>query len=263
MQKTIPATDRGLAYGHGVFETMELRAGHLPHWPRHWQRLVEGCRRLGLPAPDRDRLETALLTDAPALGRHVLKLVLTAGDGGRGYRAPSKITPRWIVSLHPWPTYPATYAEQGVALRHCRTRLPIDSALAGIKHLNRLHQVLARAEWDDEAIAEGLLSDTDGWVVEGTMSNVFWIEGDTLRTPDLSRCGVAGIMRARILDWAAAQGIVTRIEVLAPARLQSAEGLFVCNSVIGLWPVRRLENHDMQIPSLMRELSQAVQEGAC
>lgn len=259
----LSANDRGLAYGHGLFETLELREGQLPHWPRHWRRLAEGCRRLGLPVPDRDALGGALLAEGPASGRHVLKLILTAGTGGRGYRPPPVIEPVRVVSRHPWPIYPESHTEHGVIVRHCRTRLPVDPLLAGLKHLNRLHQVLARAEWQDEGIAEGLMSDADGQVIEGTMSNVFWIEDGTLLTPDLGRCGVAGIMRERILDWASATGIETLIEPLAPDRLRQADGLFICNSVIGLWPVRRLDNHEMRIPSLMRELLQAVRERAC
>lgn len=264
MERCAPVSDRGLAYGHGIFETLEATDGRLPHWPRHWRRLTEGCRRLHLRVPVEAELLSELQQAIPADGRHVVKLVYTAGDGERGYRMPSAQTPRLLSEVRPWPAHPASHALKGVAVRLCRTRLPYDPHLAGIKHLNRLHQVLARAEWDDDAIAEGLLTDSDGHLIEGTMSNLFWIEGDRLLTPALGRCGVAGIMRERILDWAQTNAVETSIETLEPERLLRADGALLCNSLIGIWPVRRIETQDMPpFPPLIGTLCRAVREGTC
>ncbi|AOV16962.1 aminodeoxychorismate lyase [Acidihalobacter aeolianus] len=264
LDSCVPISDRGLAYGHGVFETLEARDGQLPHWPRHWRRLTEGCRRLHLHMPMETELLPELLRASPPDGRHVVKLVYTAGDGERGYRIPSELTPRLLIDIRPWPIYPSSHTLKGVAVRLCHTRLPDDPALAGIKHLNRLHQVLARAEWDDDTIVEGLLADSNGNLVEGSMSNLFWIEGDRLLTPDLDRCGVAGIMRERILDWARANAVETSIETLEPERLHQADGALLCNSLIGIWPVRRIETQDMPpFPPLIGTLCRAVREGTC
>lgn len=256
----MPVDDRGLAYGHGVFETIEIVAGALPHWERHWRRLALGCARLGLAAPN----EALVRGEAECLvadrERAVLKLVLTAGSGGAGYGLPDGATPRRILCVRGWPE--RTVPAEGVALRLCRTRLPFDARLAGIKHLNRLHSVLARAEWRDE-YAEGLLCDPEGNIVEGTMSNVFWIEDDKLLTPDLSRCGVAGIMRERIIDWAGRQGQRVRAEVCSPSRLLAADGAFVCNSLIGLWPAASLDGQRLPRADLIDELGAAVRAGDC
>ena len=238
----IPADDRGLAYGHGVFETLEIAAGALPHWDRHWRRLCLGCSRFGLAEPDEALVRGEAERLAAGLERAVLKLMLTAGSGGAGYGVPDGATPRRILCVRDWPQ--RTVSAEGVALRLCRTRLPFDAQLAGIKHLNRLHSVLARAEWRDE-YAEGLLCDPEGCIVEGTMSNVFWVEGDTLLTPDLSRCGVAGIMRERIFDWAKDHGVAVRTEACPPERLRRADAVFVCNSLIGVWPAARLDDHSL------------------
>ena len=172
--EALPATDRGLQYGDGLFETLALRAGRIVLLKQHLDRLQEGCERLGMAMPDRELLRRELSAAASDQSDAVLKLMLTRGSGGRGYRPPSEAKPRRILFLHPWPSYPAAWGEQGIRLHLCRTRLAHQPQLAGIKHLNRLEQVLARAEWDEaDGFQEGLMLDLDGAVVEGTMSNVF------------------------------------------------------------------------------------------
>lgn len=255
----VPVEDRGLAYGHGVFETIEIADGKLPHWERHWRRLALGCDRLGLAEPDEALLRGEAGQLAAGHRRAVLKLMLTAGSGA-GYRLADGTPQRRILCVRGWPQ--RKVPAEGVALRLCRTRLPFDPALAGIKHLNRLHSVLARAEWGDE-FAEGLLCDPDGSVVEGTMSNVFWVEGDTLLTPDLSRCGVAGIMRERILDWAEGRTLSVRTEACPPERLRRADAVFVCNSLIGVWPAARIDDHPLPRAAVLDRLSAAVRAGDC
>jgi 4-amino-4-deoxychorismate lyase len=150
---------------------------------------------------------------------------------------PDQARPTRIVQLHEWPNYPASCTERGIKTRICRTRLGHNASLAGIKHLNRLEQVLARQEWNDPNIMEGLMLDSDRNLVEGTMSNVFMVKDAVLMTPDLQRCGVAGIMRARVLEMAAENSIVTRVQRVDQAALHQADEVFVCNSLMGVWPV--------------------------
>ncbi len=233
--------DRGLHYGDGLFETLAVVQGQPQHWERHYQRLRRGCERLHLPLPE----ETLLRAEAAELcagrDRAVLKLILTRGPGNRGYRFPEVTTPTRIFSLYPWPEYPESYREAGVKVRICAIRLARNPALAGIKHLNRLEQVLARNEWVDPEIAEGLMLDTEGYVIEGTMTNLFLVQEGILITPDLSQCGVCGIMRERILETAAHFGIPTRIQPIRLDDLYVAEEAFVCNSIIGIWPIRHIQ----------------------
>jgi 4-amino-4-deoxychorismate lyase len=237
----IPASDRGLLYGDGVFETIAISDGRPQHWPRHMHRLHAGCARLGIQP-----LESALLAaEAESIindtDHGVLKLIVTRGSGGRGYRVPEAVACTRIMQLHPWPDYPAACSQEGVRIRLCETRLGRNPALAGIKHLNRLEQVLARQEWDDADIREGLLLDTDGSLVEGTMSNVFIISDGVLMTPDLSQCGVAGIMRTLVLELAEQQGLDPRIVPVGQEALVRADEVFLTNSLIGIWPVIALD----------------------
>lgn len=239
---SIPADDRGFAYGDGVFRTLAVRAGKAPLWDRHYAKLAADCRALAITPP----AETLLLEDL----RHItarmtdcaLKITVTRGSGGRGYAMPKTVNPRRIAAASPLPDYPAEYATHGVSVRYCRQRLALQPVLAGVKHLNRLENVLARAEWQDPSIAEGLLLDTDGAVIEGTRCNLFLVErGNVLITPDLARCGVAGVTRDAVIELAAKNGMACRIETVSRERLEAADEVLLVNSLIGVWPVSRIE----------------------
>jgi 4-amino-4-deoxychorismate lyase len=265
--RAISPLDRGLAYGDGLFETLAVVDGRPRRLDRHLRRLAEGCRRLGLPTPDLTVLaaEGARLAAGVGAERAVWKLLLTRGVGGRGYRPPVPATATRISLLFPWPDFPAANTEAGVTVRLCTTRLAGNPALAGLKHLNRLEQVLARAEWDDPAVAEGLMADEAGRIVEGTMSNLFWVRDGRLLTPDLARCGVAGIARAVVLEEAAALGCPATVGEVTAAGLQAASEAFLCNSLIGAWPIRRLlaplggeMGRDLPVGPLTRRLQAAL-----
>ncbi len=228
--------DRGLAYGDGLFETIAVRSGKPLLLDRHLQRLTEGCRRLAL-AVDPDLVRGEMQAYAEAMREGVLKLILTRGDSLRGYTADPVARARRILQGSALPAYPAAHAEQGVRLFPCATRLSEQPLLAGLKHLNRLEQVLARAEWRDSEHAEGLMLDGMGRVIEGVFSNLFLVSLGGLFTAGLSRCGVAGVMRAEILAQAAAQGIPVQVVDISLEQLQQADEVFVCNSVYGIWPV--------------------------
>jgi 4-amino-4-deoxychorismate lyase len=170
-----------------------------------------------------------------------IRITVTRGSGGRGYALPGNVTPRRIVAASPIPEYPADQAIRGVKVRYCEQRLALQPRLAGIKHLNRLENVLARAEWHDPAIAEGLLLDVDGCVIEGTRCNLFLMEKGVLVTPDLSRCGVAGVTRDAVIEQAERHDIPCRVEPVSCERLQAADEILLVNSLIGVWPVAVLE----------------------
>ncbi|WP_240454133.1 aminodeoxychorismate lyase [Halomonas sp. NO4] len=232
----LPLDDRGLAYGDGLFETVLLRDGRPQLWDAHLARLARGCHVLGIPLPAEHDL-AAPLAEAPT-GLAVLKLVVTRGSGGRGYRPPAVPEPRlaWQVTAFA-PDRDAW--RDGVRVRHCRLRLGLQPRLAGLKHLGRLENVLARAEWDDPAIAEGLLCDSDGVLVEATAMNLFWQRGGRLETPRLDRCGVAGTLRDALGERLAIAEVAAGPDVLC-----EAEAAWVGNSVQGLWPLTRLDDSD-------------------
>ena len=262
----INVLDRGLQYGDGLFETITVANGQPLLWERHLERLSAGCRKLGIPEVDAALLsqEAKLICSGQSLS--VLKIIITRGIGGRGYRAQqgnSRINvsaPTRILSIHPWPSYPERFSTCGITLRLCSTRLGINPALAGIKHLNRLEQVIARSEWDDPDIAEGLMLDSAGYVIEGTISNLFIVKNDQLITPDLSGSGVDGVMRGLILEIAAALSISTGISSFGIDIVKEADEIFLCNSLIRIWPVCHFDGNSYPHGAITQRIAQELKK---
>ncbi len=241
---SISASDRGLMYGDGVFRTLLMRQGKPVLWQQHYNKLQHDCAAIGIKCPPVQLLasdmEQLTQSHAEAKTDGIAKIIITRGYATRGYAPAANPQLTRILSFSPTPIYPETYASQGISAHICKLRLGHQSRLAGIKHLNRLENVLAAAEWNDEKIAEGILLDGEGHVIEGTRSNLFLVRNGKLYTPDLSRCGVAGLQRDRVIDYAKQQRIVCKISDLMMDDLLSADEVFLVNSVIGLWPVREM-----------------------
>lgn len=233
---TVAANDRGLAFGDGLFETVLVHDGRPVLLDAHLRRLALGCTKLDISLDEnlvRRDIDKIFSIFKPQ--NAVLKLLYTRGAGGRGYR-PAALDPTRIVSLHPSPPAPPPAINAFV----CRQRLALQPALAGIKHLNRLEQILASREWPDDDHHEGLMLSTLGAAIEGTRSNLFVALQDRWLTPDLSECGIDGVMRTHLLQCWQGKAEVTRLgleEVLA------ADELLFCNSVTGIMPVATLR-HD-------------------
>lgn len=232
----VSALDRGLAYGDGVFETMRAIDGTAPLWARHMARLREGCERFGLPAPDID----VLAAESGRVARHVpdcvVKIILTRGTGERGYAPPANAAATRVVSAFPTPVPPPDWYREGIRVRCCALRLAVQPKLAGIKHLNRLEQVLARAEWSDADVVEGLLFDRADNLVCATAANVFVGMGDTLLTPPVDVCGVAGVLRGALLEAMPH----AQVKAMTKEDLMQADEIFLTSSVRGVLPVRML-----------------------
>jgi 4-amino-4-deoxychorismate lyase len=229
--EAVPADDRGLAYGDGLFETMRVQRGAIPWWDAHWARLAHGAVRLGLALPDAAQVRAevhALLDDA---GDGVLKMLVTRGSGARGYAPPGETTPTWMLSLHSVPGS----MPRGLHLHWCDVRLAEQPALAGLKHCNRLEQVLARREAIAAGADEGLMRDIAGDVVSATSANLFVLEGGAWHTPPVDRCGVAGICRAHLLP-----ALLARETRLTPEDVERADAVFLCNAVRGILGIARV-----------------------
>jgi len=250
----ILASDRGLQYGDGLFETLEVFNGRPLFFNLHFQRLQQGCQRLQIPCPDSSLLRQESQRLIAEATRAVLKILITRGSGGRGYRQPVPIEPTRLLSLHPYPGYHESFYTQGVIARVCQQRLSMNPALAGIKHLNRLEQVLARAEWNDDFVQEGLMLDTLDNVIEGTMSNLFFAKDGCLFTADLTQCGINGIVRQLLIELAEQNDMAVCIKSYGLDELLSADELFVCNSVIGLWPIRQLAGRSCSVGPITQRL---------
>ena len=252
----IDISDRGFQYGDGLFETIEVCQGKPLFFQQHLNRLFKGCETLRIPPPERSLLESEAGQLASTVQSAVLKLIVTRGSGGRGYRQPNPILPTRVFSLHPLPEYPPDFQANGIVTRFCEQRLAHNSGLAGIKHMNRLEQILARAEWNDDSIQEGLMLDYEDHVIEGTMSNLFWVKDGMLHAPNLSYCGIRGILRELVIKFAVDHNIGLLEKQFDKQSVLDADEIFVTNSVIGIWPVKQLNEQCFKVGRITRYMQQ-------
>jgi 4-amino-4-deoxychorismate lyase len=238
----VSALERGLHYGDGLFETIACVGGRAHFLSLHLARLQRGCGRLQIPFGQFDTLRSEIEALAAPVSRAIVKVLVTRGPAlERGYRVTGGEEATRVTLRYPWPEADPAQAQAGVRVRLAALRLAENPLLAGLKHLNRLEQVLARHEWSDAGIAEALMLDVSGNLVSGVMSNVFLVQNGRLRTALVDRCGVAGVMREVVMREAPAAGIVLEETRLRPDDLLQASEVFLTSALIGIRPVRALE----------------------
>ena len=235
-----PADDRGLHYGDGVFETLRLNdSGAIPLWAFHHLRLNDGFKRLRFSEALMRDVQDALvsLPLVPSPDALAAKVIVTRGGGPRGYAASS--TRANVLFQHfSAPLWGRERNPDGLCVGINPVRLAQQPLLAGIKHLNRLEQVLAREAFADDW-QESVMMDAEGNVIEGCMSNLIVIKNGKFLTPDLSLCGVRGVVR----EWLKSE--VELVEQrMSLQQLISADGVVFCNSLAGFQPVRCLVGDD-------------------
>lgn len=257
----VSAADRGLQYGDGVFETIACVGTHAVFIEQHLKRMEHGARKLDIAFPDRELFlhDIHRLLKNSGDNKSIIKLLLTRGQGKRGYRYEQSQLPTRVGMLSDWPEYVEQWNRQGIKSRFCTTSASINPQLAGIKSLNRLENVLACNELGGE-YDEGFLCDIDGNVIEGTISNVFAVIDNVLVTPDLSRCGIRGIMREQVLASAYESGISVNIINLSRETLMNSQEIFICNSVVGLCVVKQLEQQRFNNHTMTESIKRALGE---
>lgn len=244
-------------YGDGVFETILSCHANMPLWAYHYERLASGCERLNIPAPHEVLLLEQIQPHLQANRHEVIKIVVTRGEGPRGYRCTGPLSPNVVISLSERPFRSLEYWQSGISVFACETRLAKQPALAGLKHLNRLEQVLAAQEWTDD-YQEGLMCDGEDNVIETTSHNLFCVKGGCLYTPDLASAGVAGIMRRYVIELASQMDIPVYIENVKSTTIADMDEVFVTNSIDGIWPVKQIADWRFEIGGITRDLQARV-----
>lgn len=247
----VSVNDRGLQFADGLFETIAVFGGQPRFWQGHMDRLQAGCERLGITATPQAVLLRDLKTVSAGLQRCVVKIILTRGRSGRGYAADPGAEANRIVWSEPWPAEEGDPATRGIQARICDLRLGMQPVLAGLGHLNRLERVMARSEWDDSSIREGILLDREDHIISGISSNVFLVYSGRLLTPRLDRCGTRGVMRAAILTAFRERCEQRRLML---DMLPEAEEVFLCNSIRGVYPVTRIGHWEYDIGPVTRDV---------
>lgn len=258
---SIGVADRGLSYGDGIFETILLVDGKLHFLQAHFQRMKHGCDVLDIRLPEEKWWLNEITQLTGQQKNAVIKLIVTRGEGGRGYLTSPDQQPTCIISLYALPA-DLDRKHEGITCGIAQHPLVINPTLAGVKHLNRLDQVIARNEWKNKEIDEVLMCDLEGNLVEGSSSNLFLVKNKTLITSPTKRCAVAGVVRQAVIEWAKKHSINTSRETVSASDLQNIEEVFVCNSIWGVVPVLRLLNHqnDVLFTSKKGEVTELMQK---
>ncbi|TVP15954.1 aminodeoxychorismate lyase [Shewanella sp. KCT] len=242
---SVSAFDRGLAYGDGLFATMRCRGAEVLFLESHLLRLAQGAHRLGFPLPDsaalREQIAKACEQGAKQFSQdYCLKLLVSRGSGGRGYMPPQTPAPTCVLSLHDIPAHYRQWQAAGIKLQLSPVTLGQQPLLAGMKHLNRLEQVLIRTHKLDDGFDDWLVCDTAGNIIEAAMANLFFIKGRTIVTPSLDQAGVAGMMREQLLLWFVESGFTLEVRRVSPNELAHFDHVLASNSLFGAVPVTNI-----------------------
>jgi 4-amino-4-deoxychorismate lyase len=253
---TVPVDDRGLQYGDGLFETMLIRRGGVRFLEAHLARLSLGCARLAIPLDVGATLRNEIRAAASAHELAVLKLLVTRGSGPRGYAPRAGMIPRRVMTVV---ASTANDRDAGVRLRVAQLTVNDNPALAGIKHLNRLENVLAAREAQHAECFDSLLLDRSGFLVGGTMCNVFLVLGESVVTPPVDRAGVAGVMRSVVLRECATLRLRAEVRPLAAAELLAADEIFLTNARLGVVYARSVGEHVVPMNAIATRLAAHIE----
>jgi 4-amino-4-deoxychorismate lyase len=249
---------RGLHYGDGVFRTALVFEGRVVDLDRHIEKLVSDAGQISLSPTGAKACRGEIQALAAGHASAVAKMVLWRRSEQRGYRPSTTDTERLLLidELRP---LPAIAWQSGIEVQRSAVTLAQQPLLAGIKHLGRMEQVLASAQLRRN-VTEAIQCDASGRPIGGTRSNLFWVRAGDLYTPRLSACGVAGVMRQKVLEIAQMLRIPWRIGDFEWCDFEAADEAFLTNSLIGIWPVRACDRRKWRAPgavtrALMQKLS--------
>lgn len=242
----VETSDRALQFGDGCFTTALIVDGNVMRLADHLQRLREGCERLGIAFSHWQALTEEMSTVAQEWSRGVLKVILSRGSGGRGYAISGCDSPLRIVSASAYPSHYDQWRVSGIRLHSCPLRLGINPALAGIKHLNRLEQVMIRRFIDECGADEALVLDHQQRVVECCTANIFWRKGEEWLTPRVDEAGVDGTMRRYLIRLLSEWGYPCHQVFAGPQEVLAADEVFICNALMPVIPVIGID--DIRFP---------------
>lgn len=236
-QDQLAVSDRATQFGDGSFTTARIVDGNICHLEAHLQRLQVACEKLRIAFSHWSTLRQEMTMLATGHDSGVLKVIISRGSGGRGYSAMNCQAATRILSVSAYPAYYSQWRKQGITLTLSPIPLGRNPYLAGLKHLNRLEQVLIRSHLEQTDADEALVLDSEGWVTECCAANLFWRKGNVVYTPRLDQAGVNGIMRQfciRLLAQSSYQ--LVEVQASLEESLQADE-MVICNALMPVMPV--------------------------
>lgn len=249
---SISTHDRGLNYGDGFFTTAMVTDGQVEHWAYHRTRLIECAQRLAFPALEFTALESHITQQVASQAQAVVKIVVTRGEGGRGYAPPSECNLNIIVSVLAYPDHYNSLTDSGISLAISPIKLAVQPHLAGLKTLNRLEQVLIKNALQTQHSDDALVLDYNNNVIETSAANIFAIKNNKVFSPRLDECGIKGVFLQSLCDK-----LTVEFKTVSVDDLTQADAIFVCNSLMKIVPVKSIGEHCFDIAhsqSLLNEL---------
>jgi len=248
--------DRAVQYGDGVFETIAVKKNSLEFWNEHYKRLKKGCKVLKIKCPSKLLLKKEInkFLRKVKKKKFILKIIISRGEGGRGYNPPKNMKPTRIFGIYDWPNYSEKNYKKGIELGVCKTRISKQPVLSQIKHLNKLEQIIARSEWQSKKISESIMLDFDENVIEGTMSNIFGVKKNIFYTPILKNSGIEGVMKGVVIKLLKRKKKKFKEKKIQLKELLKFEEVFICNSIFGIWPVVKILRKKFVIGDKTKEI---------
>jgi len=250
--------DRAFQYGDGIFRTFVVHNKKVLHWKHHYKKIVEDCLAIKITPPK----EKDLLSDIHSLfkskKKSVGKFIISRGISERGYKFNGDITHNRFLIKTKMPSYPKEYFKIGVNLYVCKQTLN-PSILSGVKHLNRLENIMARQEWNGNDYADGILLDQNGYVIECISSNIFMRIGKTIFTPKINHVGIKGVTRELIIRISAQLGLKIKETTFDLNKLLESDEVFITNSLFGVLQVKKIKNKSWQHQELASLFNQSLE----
>ena len=236
----VAIADRGFNFGDGHFTTIKIAAGQALLLDLHLARLQQACAALAIEFTQWNELLAVITQQALVLRGGVLKVTITRGEGGRGYSTLGCSRANWFLQHRSIPAQYSDWAREGIELMLCEYQQTVNPALAGLKTLNRLDQVMIKQELDANGMNDGLVCSTDGYVIETSVANVFWVIGDKVYTPSTERSGVEGVMKTHISNLLNKLGFSLKTGDYTISNVLTADEIFITNSVMEVVPVKSI-----------------------
>lgn len=253
--KKISPFDRAFQYGDGIFRTFVVENKKVLHWKHHYQKIVEDCLALKIIPPKEKDLLIDIDTLFKSNKKSVGKFIISRGNSERGYKFSEDIVHNRFLIKTEMPIYPKEYFEQGVNLFVCKQKLST-SILSGVKHLNRLENIIARQEWKGDYYFDGILLDQHGHVIECISCNIFMRIGNTIYTPKIKQVGIKGVTRGLIIKTSIKLGFKIKETTFKLDKLLQSDEVLITNSLFGVLQVKEIKKkswHHQELAALFNQ----------
>ncbi|MGV3002578.1 aminodeoxychorismate lyase [Vibrio sp.] len=262
-QQSVSITDRSFQYGDGCFTTILVKYGQPLLLCAHKERIDFTCQKLFMSPPEWNQVEEWIEAAINASGHQTLalsglKIHVSRGSGGRGYSPSGANSIQVVVQTFAYPEHYSIWQSEGIKVGVSATRLGINPQLAGLKHNNRLEQVLIKKEIDDTEYDDNIVLDIDGNVIEMSAANLFWVSNNQLYTPELVKNGVLGIKRKQVCEYAEQKKMIMNIGSYMLDDVLNADEVFITNALHGVVPIIQINNKEFNIGVITRAIQEKI-----